>query len=163
MKALSIDSSFAMAIFEGEKTVECRTWKTDYRGDILICANSHRAPGCISGRALIVAHLADIVPFTPDHLENACMRNMPDRPCYAWIFDGFTNIVPFKQKGQLNLFNVDDEKVIEIDFDDDAEAQKYLDNIIAPLMNGYKEIAPIDHAFRAKFADDLEIEESFFS
>ena len=37
MKAISIDSDYAALIAAGEKTVECRTWKTNYRGELLIC------------------------------------------------------------------------------------------------------------------------------
>ena len=40
MKALSIIPWYAMDILEGYKTVECRTWKTNYRGPILICSSS---------------------------------------------------------------------------------------------------------------------------
>ena len=38
MKALSVHPVFAMKIFSKEKTIELRTWKTDYRGDLLICS-----------------------------------------------------------------------------------------------------------------------------
>ncbi len=89
MKALTLDSAWAMEVFEGKKTVECRTWKTDYRGDLLICSNSKRRVGCIPGHALIVAELVDIVPFTEEHLAAAGMDEMPDKPCYAWILDNF--------------------------------------------------------------------------
>lgn len=40
MKALSVQPYWATSILQKTKTVECRTWKTDYRGDLLICASS---------------------------------------------------------------------------------------------------------------------------
>ena len=36
MKALSVKQPWANMIAEGEKTIETRTWSTDYRGEILI-------------------------------------------------------------------------------------------------------------------------------
>ncbi len=38
MKALSIHPYFAMAITDGSQIVECRSWNTKYRGDIMICS-----------------------------------------------------------------------------------------------------------------------------
>jgi len=38
MHALSVKQSFASLIARGRKTKETRTWKTKYRGDLLICA-----------------------------------------------------------------------------------------------------------------------------
>ena len=37
VKALSIYPEPVMDIFMGDKTIEYRTWQTDYRGDLLIC------------------------------------------------------------------------------------------------------------------------------
>ena len=38
MKALSIYAPFATAIAANLKTIETRSWSTDYRGEILICS-----------------------------------------------------------------------------------------------------------------------------
>ena len=145
MKALSLQPYWANEMFEGRKTVECRTWKTDYRGDVLICASGNgKIPGLLCNRAVIVGHLADIVPFTEEHLEAACMDEMPEGKCYAWIFDEFYDIVPFKQKGALHLFDVDDELITYVEFDGDTDEEatadyiKYLDNIVAPMVYRYK-------------------------
>ena len=40
MKALSIQNPYAHIILCGEKTIENRTWKTKYRGDLLICSSA---------------------------------------------------------------------------------------------------------------------------
>lgn len=145
MKALSLQPYWANEVFEGRKTIECRTWKTDYRGDILICSSGNgKAAGLICNRALIVAHLADIVPFTAEHLEAAGMDEMPEGNCYAWIFDGFTDILPFKIKGKLHLFDVDDDLIKFVDFEGETEEErtadyiKFLDNIVAPMQYKYK-------------------------
>ena len=41
MKALSIKEPWATLILEGKKTIETRTWKTNYRGEILLCASKN--------------------------------------------------------------------------------------------------------------------------
>ena len=145
MKALSLQPYWANEVFTGRKTVECRTWKTDYRGDVLICASGNgKFAGLVCGRALCVAHLADIVPFTAEHLEAAGMDEMPEGNCYAWIFDSVDYILPFKLKGKLHLFDVDDDLIQFIDFEGDtieertADFTKFLDNIIAPMQYRYR-------------------------
>ena len=40
VKALSIHPYYAQAIVTGLKTIEVRTWRTDYRGDIVICSTA---------------------------------------------------------------------------------------------------------------------------
>ena len=108
MKALSIDPEFAHYLFTGEKTIECRSWNTKYRGDILICATKVLVPGCICGHAYFIASLTDVEPFTPEHLEAACMDGMPDGPCYAWHLEDIAPIYPIPVRGMPGLFEVDD-------------------------------------------------------
>lgn len=109
MKALSVQPYWATAILQKAKTVECRTWKTDYRGDPLICASS--GPwwaGSIRKHALCVVELVDIVPFRRRHLVGARMDHMPDKPSYAWMLGAPLFVEPFEVKGKLHLFDVDD-------------------------------------------------------
>jgi hypothetical protein len=139
MKAISCKPWWANKFFDGSKTIECRTWKTDYRGDVLICSSGNgKIPGLICNRALVVANLVDIVPFTEEHLAAAGMVDMPEGNCYAWIFDNFADILPFTVKGKLHMFDVDDDLIKYVDFDDDDDAGKYLDNIIAPMTYRYQ-------------------------
>ena len=107
MKALSILPYWAMEILEGYKTVECRTWKTDYRGTIVICSSSRKTHRCIAGHALCLADIVDIVPFKRKHLKDAEMDVMPDVPCYAWILENIRPIVPVPVKGKLHLWEYD--------------------------------------------------------
>lgn len=60
MKALSIYPEPVMEIFMGDKMIEYRTWQTDYRGDLLICAGSKREPGYVNGYAWFVVSLLDV-------------------------------------------------------------------------------------------------------
>ena len=108
MKALSINPDFALMIAGGEKTVECRTWATDYRGPLLICSTAKKLHGTIPGHALAVVTLKDIVPFEKKHLEDAVMlpsEYVPGR--YAWMLDDNKLIVPVPVKGRLSLWNYD--------------------------------------------------------
>ena len=113
MKALSLRPFWADYVaFEG-KTIECRSWQTSYRGDLLICASSRRESGFICGKALCVVELTEIEPFTFRHLDDAGMEpdEMPDKPSFAWHLGNQRWIEPFAVKGKLHLFDVDDELI----------------------------------------------------
>lgn len=107
VKALSILPEFAADIFDGFKTVEWRSWKTDYRGDLLICASSRKLKGCISGHALCMVTLKDVVPFTRKHLNGALMDFVPNPAGYAWLLENVRLIKPFPYKGKLHIYDVD--------------------------------------------------------
>ncbi len=134
MKAITLMPDWAMLMMGGEKTVEYRTWKTDYRGDILICSSAKRIPNCISGHALMVAELVDIVPFERKHLDAAAMEHMPDRKGFAWIMDNIRYIKPFPVKGKLGLFNVDIVPEIFPPDSSDEEGAAFTDKYIIPLI-----------------------------
>lgn len=135
MKALSIHPVYVEAIIGGLKTVECRTWKTDYRGDILICSTAKKFKGTIPGHAQCIVTLADIVPFTRKHLKAACMNANDYRPgMYAWILENLRLIKPVPVKGKLSLWNYDGPIEIlpepQTEEEDKAEYEKYF----APLF-----------------------------
>ena len=71
MKALSIHPLYAMCIFFLEKTVEVRSWTTNYRGDFLICTTAKKFKDTIPGHAICVANLKDVVPMERKHIEAA--------------------------------------------------------------------------------------------
>ena len=142
MRAISIRNPYAHFIMCGEKTIECRTWQTDYRGDVLICSSANpKIKNTISGHALCVARLDRIEPFTKEHLDAACMGDMPDKKSFAWYLEDVRVIKPFAVKGKLNFFDVDDE-LIEVIGDEDtteAEAEKLVEKYIMPLLYKGKE------------------------
>lgn len=108
MKALSIHPFFACQIMAGNKTVECRSWSTDYRGEILICSTRKLLKDTIPGHALCTVKLLDVVPFTKDHLKAACLDGLdvPENH-FAWILGDLRDIRPFPIKGHLSLWNYD--------------------------------------------------------
>lgn len=118
MKALSIKQPWASLVATGVKTVECRTWKTKYRGPLLICSSkgdiaidddgdSLVLPG---GMALAVVELLDIRPMTKADLEPAYLPeewHADALKSFAWHIRPLYAVVPQPIKGKLNLFNVD--------------------------------------------------------
>lgn len=111
MKALSVHPYFAMSIVVGIKTVEVRTWKTDFRGDILICSTAKKVHGTIPSHALGVVTLTDIVPFDrKKHLEAADLKPSEleaDFEGFAWILENPRVIKPIPVKGKLSLWDFD--------------------------------------------------------
>lgn len=106
MKALSIKELYVSNIIAGDKEIEYRSWKTDYRGDILICTSLTMEPGfgfikkyMPVGYATVVIELYDI---TFDENEKI----------YNWHIRNPRIIKPIPVKGKLHLFDIDD-KLIE--------------------------------------------------
>lgn len=149
MKALSIYPEPVMEIFMGDKTIEYRTWQTDYRGDLLICAGSKKEPGLVNGYAYFVVSLLDIRPGEGWG---------DDQRGYEWMLSAPRLIRPIPVRGRLFLFDVDDAQIHYIEGGDlgtyptwqkanefrKAYAQKYLEPIAyrpgtdAPLGGVYE-------------------------
>ncbi len=134
MKALSIHPLFVMQIYFGLKTIEVRSWKTDYRGDILICSTAKKFPDTIPSHALCVVTLKDIVLMKKKHCEDAMMDpQYYHRGDYAWILDDIRPIKPFPVKGKLHLWECDHEiEFIELT-DDIDENTKRVNECLDPL------------------------------
>lgn len=134
MKALSIHPLFAMEIATGLKTVECRTWSTDYRGELLICSTAKKLHGTIPGHALAVVDLVDIVPFTRQHMEAADMTGEVPENAFAWLLKNPRYIVPFAVKGKLSLWDCEEDITYlptpESEEEDDALGAKYWQPLI---------------------------------
>ena len=144
MKAISIRNPYAHFILCGEKTVECRSWQTDYRGDVLICSSANpKIKNTVCGHALCIARLDSIEPFKKEHLHDACMGDIPDGKNYAWHLTDIRVIKPFPVKGKLNFFAVDDSLIEIIDNGDDSlteeEATELYQKHFAPLLYKGKE------------------------
>lgn len=138
MKAISVRNPWAHLILSGEKWVEVRSWQTDYRGKLLICSSANpKIKGTISGCGLIVCDLVDIVPFTKEFLEGACLDEMPPAGHFAWVLDNFQMIKPFPLKGKLSLYEVDDSMIEFIDDSDltDEQLEEVFEQYFKPLLH----------------------------
>ena len=124
MKALSITEPYASLIADGVKHIETRSWKTKYRGPILIHASSTPVPRAYRengelmalvqnvrrGYILCRADLVDCVEMTEefiqgvDDVEKAAGFYSVGR--YAWILDNVEPVEMRKARGSLGLWNV---------------------------------------------------------
>lgn len=105
MKAISVKQPWANMIATGEKTIETRTWSTDFRGEILIV--SSKDPDIPpAGCAVAVATLVDCRPMSVLDEPAALCRKYPN--AVAWVLEDIRRIkTPFPVQGQLKLFEVD--------------------------------------------------------
>lgn len=103
MKALTIKEPWASMIRDGLKTIETRTWKTKYRGPLLLTA-SKKPPSSISGMAFAVANLIDCRKMMSGDEGAACCEVYPGSQ--AWIFDDVRPIEPFPIRGSLGIFTI---------------------------------------------------------
>ena len=106
MKALSVKQPWASLIASGRKTIETRVWRTDYRGELLICASKRPdIDGLPVGVALAVCRLVDCRPMTDADAEAACCGKYP-KAC-AWVLRDIRPIEPFPVHGRLMLYSVE--------------------------------------------------------
>lgn len=127
MKALCVRQPWALAIVDGIKTIEVRSWQTDYRGELLVCASA--APknefwrdenmeppvirllpaGCVLGSV----NLVDVRPMVKsDEYEGGayCMY-MPG--AYAWVLEPTgKRYRPDRVVCKLRLFDVPDDRLV---------------------------------------------------
>lgn len=128
MKVVSIKEPFASLIAKKKKKYETRSWKTNYRGEILIHASKTKyksdnrikylesfidpKPGFVLCKAVLKdciymdENFIDLVK--KDEFEFLCGRYEIGR--YAWLLDDIQEIEPFEAKGQLGLWNLEREK-----------------------------------------------------
>lgn len=116
MKAISIRQPWADFIVKGLKTIETRTWTTNYRGDLLICSSQSFDPVWNDvrleyknqleyGRALCIVELYEIRPMIKSDEEEACCVVYPG--AYSWLLKNVRVIKSFPVRGALRLFEVE--------------------------------------------------------
>ena len=98
MKALSVRGDYIMDMIVGKKKIEYRTWKTNYRGPLLMCSTTKKVAGAAPGYAICVVNLKSIQYF-------------PFEDLYYWNIELVDVIKPIHVKGQLKHFNVDDDLI----------------------------------------------------
>ena len=151
MKAISLQNPWAQLVVSGFKTVEAKTWTTDYRGELLICSKARsdkslekavldvieeetdlafeQSEFFVNGAVLGKVLLVDIRPLTEDDLEESWMDpaelEAAETPLYAWVFDNAEPIAePIEVKGKPRLFDVElpaDTTFVSFDDEDEIE------------------------------------------
>jgi hypothetical protein len=104
IKALSVKEPWAGMIRSGKKTIETRTWKTSYRGNLLICASANPKTA-LSGKAVCIVEIVDCRVMEKSDEAAACCEIYSDAK--AWVLRNIRPIEPFPVKGQLQIFEVD--------------------------------------------------------
>ena len=114
MKALSVRGDYIMDMIAGKKKIEYRTWKTNYRGPLLMGSTAKKVAGAAPGYAICVVNLKSIKYF-------------PFEDLYYWNIELADVIKPIHVKGQLKLFNVDDDLIKPI-------SMKEFESQVQPLI-----------------------------
>ena len=114
MKALSVRGDYIMDMLAGKKKIEYRTWKTNYRGPLLMCSTTKKVAGAAPGYAICVVNLKSIQYF-------------PFEDLYHWNIELADVIKPIHVKGQLKLFNVDNNLIEPI-------SMKEFESEVRPLI-----------------------------
>lgn len=131
MKVLSLTEPYATLIKNGIKTIETRSWKTDYRGKLYIHASSTKMPKEYKnnqelmslvdldklnyGNIICSCELVDCILMTDDFIENIKNNNKNEyitgvysKGRYAWILKNIESLDnPIKTKGHLGIWTLD--------------------------------------------------------
>ena len=97
--------------FHADKEVEIRSKRTNYRGDLLICASAKPVlPGRPAGCTVGLVELYDCKPvreMTPDEWADTCIpeRDRP-REGYGWFVRNPRRVVEMPVKGQLGIYTI---------------------------------------------------------
>lgn len=127
MKVLTLREPWATLIGMKVKTIETRSWKTNYRGDLLIHAGlvvdkydelpvdlkvrlENEKLQC--GNIFIKCRLVDCVPMTESFIVSEQKRDPLNYVCgtyaegrFAWILEDVEVIKPIAATGHLGLWN----------------------------------------------------------
>lgn len=134
MKVLSLTEPYATLIKTGVKTIETRSWKTNYRGKIYIHASSTKIPkeyknnlelmslvdidNLNYGNIVCSCELVDCIEMTDEFIDkikntrkNEYLTGVYSKGRYAWILK---NVIvldkPIKVKGHLGIWTYNEEK-----------------------------------------------------
>ncbi len=135
MKAISIRQPWATLIAQGTKTIEVRSWQTNYRGPLLIVSGLNPFEGLKKfketdsegrhkvedelfddlkflyfGHAICICELYEIEPFARRHEKAALCPYYPD--LFAWHIRNIQPVKPVSIKGKLNFFEVEDDQIM---------------------------------------------------
>ena len=126
MKCLSVSQPFADLITSGKKTIELRTWNTDFRGEFLVHSpikirtedckrlniTKQLKTGVIVGKAEIydVKSYKNTNEIKKDQIFHFASKNF-QKKIYGFMLKNAKALrVPIPWKGQLGFFDVDVQK-----------------------------------------------------
>ena len=120
MKVLSLIEPYATLIKNGVKTIETRSWKTNYRGKLYIHASATKIPkeyeknkelmslvdinNLNYGNIICSCELVDCIKMTDEFIND--ITGIYDNGRYAWILENIEQLdEPIKAKGKLNIWD----------------------------------------------------------
>lgn len=115
MKALTIRQPWASLIASRHKTIELRTWTTDYRGPLVVTAAKtvervRRYPMTDPplGVTVCLVRLVGIRRAHPGDAHAACVEHTENlAPYYAWILDDVRPLVATPVRGMQSIWEID--------------------------------------------------------
>lgn len=130
MKVLSIKEPYASLILHNKKTIETRSWKTNYRGELYIHASQstvakeyYHREGLNElikdikmnyGHIICKCQLVDCIYMDEEYVRKMEKENPHEFVCgaysvgrYAWVLENVEEIFPISAKGKLGIWNYD--------------------------------------------------------
>lgn len=118
MRCLSIRQPWAGLIASGRKSLELRSWTTDYRGPLVVLAGSRPWQGDHGheigplGVALCVTELVGVRPLVATDAERACITpaqavEWASKEWFAWELRDAHPVTRRPVKGRLGLYRAD--------------------------------------------------------
>lgn len=121
ISVLSVRNPYARSIVHGNKPIELRTWRTDYRGRLYIHAGkrAHVNPsgmsvdGCVFGAIVGYVDLVDVQPLDRDGFahyrdEHQCDDEMFSPKMHGWFLENPVVLDhPIPCAGKLRIFKMD--------------------------------------------------------
>ena len=120
MKVLTVREPWAGLIASKVKTIETRSWKTNYRGEIYIhtglskdpvpeeVADDYKKLSSKPGYIIAKCNLKDCIYMNEEFIRNAKDENIKNFVCgdyaigrYAWILEDVEYVSPIKACGKL--------------------------------------------------------------
>ncbi|MDE2685986.1 MAG: ASCH domain-containing protein [Chloroflexota bacterium] len=102
IRALSLRQPWASMVADGRKTIETRTWRTNYRGPLAIHASKRPYADLPTGGIIAIARLYDCRPMTADDEAQACIPLYDG--AYAWLLADVQPVELIPCKGMLGLW-----------------------------------------------------------
>lgn len=120
MKTLSIRHPWAELIISGKKTIEIRTWNTNYRGEFYVHASkaiknellerfSFNKDQLAFGGIIGIVELIDVIHYVDEKkFNNDYIKHFGtwDGPCYGFVLRNPIRTSFKLMKGRLGFFNV---------------------------------------------------------
>lgn len=115
-KALTLRQPYAFMISKGTKTIEVRSKRTNYRGDIVITVSKEpEFEGLLTGVAVCIAEIYDCRDFHEKDYFYAKWKpaDCDDKQYYSWYLRNIILIEPFEVKGNLGIWTLYTNKAIK--------------------------------------------------